>query len=335
MIVEKYQLPIGKDDSFFPMSPERYAELWPQYVLRLEDVFLGPNGAIYDKNFELIPEANYNYTYWNKSVPTPQSPLDSCREIYLKPERPIPSAIKELPAGPNYIYAHCYFNIYVYGHLHDNLQDLSKIENLNIKNDVLITPPLTSHVNHLDHHLTLFGYPKNKRVGLSLGENSQFLHKVPTLYYPSPTAYPSCVSKAGLGFLKKKYQKLGRSEPQLSKLYLSRPQNNRSVINDSGVVRLLKSLGFTILKGDESLEKHVGLFRGADLIVGAHGALFKNIIFCENNPRILEFYAHNRSNQCFLGIASTAGIKDHHFLEERGDASHNINLNLSKIKSLI
>lgn len=335
MIVKRYNLSTSDDDFFYPMEPERYAELWPQYVLQLKNIFLGPNGAIYDNNLKLIPEANYNYCYWNKSVPTPQSPLDSQRDIYLKIERPLPSKIKELPSEKNYVYGHCYFNVYVYGHLHDNLQDLKKIEQINVRDPILLTPRLTKHVNNLNHHLSLFGYTSNNINELGLGDNSDFLYKIDTLYYPSPTAYPSCASKDGLKFIKKKYKELGGNQPSNAKLYLTRPPDKRCVANNHEIIKLLKNKGFIILDGGESLQSHVGLFRGAKIIIGAHGALFKNIIFCENNPRILEFYAHNRSNQCFLGIAKTAGISEYHFLEETGDKIHNIDINPLKIKQLI
>ena len=236
MIAEHYNFPSATDDTFSTFPPEEYKKQWPQYVLKLQDVLLGPYGTIYDEKRKLIAGANYNYSFWNDGVPSPASPLDAQQEKYLKAPS-LPQKVVDLPGDINYIYAHHYFNIYVYGHLHDTLQDLSKIEQLGLSACKLITSPFTSHV---------------------------------------------------------------------------------------------------ILKGDEPLEQHITLFRNAKTIIGAHGALFKNLIFCEDNPVIVEFNPSSLNNPCYAeGLALSAGLTNYNYILSESDEQHNSTIDIDKLKRIL
>jgi capsular polysaccharide biosynthesis protein len=336
MIAERYNFPSATDDTFSTFPPEEYKKQWPQYVLKLQDVLLGPYGTIYDEKRKLIAGANYNYSFWNDGVPSPASPLDAQQEKYLKAPS-LPQKVVDLPGDINYIYAHHYFNIYVYGHLHDTLQDLSKIEQLGLSGCKLITSPFTAHVNNLDKHFALFGYDINSCHQLDLNPKVACMYKVPTLYYPSPTAYPSNISRQGYSFLKSKYAPLKIPYSNKSdKLYLTRPGAHRKVKNETEVVAFLKDRGFFILKGDEPLEQHITLFRNAKTIIGAHGALFKNLIFCEDNPVILEFNPSSLNNPCYAeGLALSAGLTNYNYILSESDEQHNSTIDIDKLKRIL
>ena len=319
-------------DSFSSLDEQSYKDNWPQYILRLENIYLGSGGAVYNANGSLNKHANFTYNFW-KHLHNDERRPDNTRESTEVTEQIDLNKfkIKELREETNYVYGHHYFNIYVFGHNWDTFQDLSKIETLKLQNKVLITPKITDHVKDLDLHLELFGYPQENRISLDLPTDPpcNTLYKVPRLYYPSPTAYPSQVSKEGLEYLRSKYYPLWDTYPPSTKLYLQRPKgNSRIVINEEKVVSSLKSKGFTILDGAEGIKNHVRLFRNARVIIGMHGSLFRNLIFSDKNPAIYEFCPHNREDHNFEGIGKTMGL-DYAWIKTPADDSHNISINLA------
>lgn len=330
---QRIDLNIAEGDTFASMDPQSYKENWPQYILKLENSYIGGGGAIYNANGSLNKDANFNYNFWGNLHNEEARPNNILESQDIKKNINLPDyTVKELPDKGNYIYAHHYFNIYVFGHYWDTLQDLSKIETLNLSHKVLITPKVTDHVKDLDLHLELFGYPKENRISLDLPANRpcNILYKVPLLYYPSPTAYPCQVSKEGLEYLRSKYYPPWDTYAPSTKLYLRRPKGNtRIVINEEEVVSFLKNKDFTILDGTEGIKEHVRLFRNARVIIGMHGSLFKNLIFSDKNPLVYEFCPHNREDHNFEGMGKTMGL-DYKWIKTEAGDNHNIKINLDE-----
>src|SRR5690606_3414725 len=80
--------------------------------------------------------------------------------------------------------------------------------------------------------------------------------------------------------------------PQLIKgkrIYLSRTKNQmRRAGNSEDVENLFKKYGFDIVyPGTLSFLQQVALFASAEVIAGAGGAAFSNILFCNEGTRIL------------------------------------------------
>lgn len=331
-------------DYFGRVSPEDYIRKWPQYCLVLNDVYIGSGGSIFDQNGEIHPLANFNYSFWKNLYNEDFRPNNTVESFSYKQKVDLKEyKIQELPDQDNYIFAHHCHNIYVFGHIWDVFQDLQKIEELNLDDKKLIIPKETKHVNNLDEHLSLFGYDKSKRISLDLpthwtkgfeNNSCNVLYKISKLYYPSPTAYPSQISKRGLTYLRSKYYKLCTDYPDQTKLYLQRPkEDNRSVLNDKEVCAALEAKGFTIINGSESITEHVRLFRNASIIIGAHGSLFRNMIFSDQNPVVYEFCAHNREDHNFEGIGKTMNL-NYNWIKCDADSNFNIKIDLSLIKNL-
>jgi len=322
-------------DYFASVSPEDYARLWPQYCLILNDVYIGGGGAIYNQNGEIHPLANFNYSFWKNLHNNDFRPNNTLESFSYKEKVDFKKyKIKELSDQDGYIFAHHYHNIYVFGHIWDVFQDLQKIEELNLGNSKLIIPKVTGHVNNLDAHLSLFGYDESKRISLDLPshEPCDVLYKISKLYYPSPTAYPSQISKRGLDYLRSKYYKLCTDYPDKTKLYLQRPKGDvRSVLNDKEVCAVLEEKGFTIINGSESIAEHVRLFKNASIIIGAHGSLFRNMIFSDQNPVVYEFCAHNRQDHNFEGIGNTMGL-NYNWIKTEADEDFNLKIDIEELK---
>jgi len=338
MIKSKFASSQIDQDSFGTLPPGRYLSEWPQHVYHLKNVFIGHNGAILNENKMLIPEVNFNYYFWRwimnkKDFPDRINNPQQCSSFDSEKIGADDSNIIRLDPNTNYVYGHHYFNAYVFGHLWDSFQDFRKIEALNLKKTCLIMPKITKHVNNLDYHLNLFGYPKEKRLNIDLSEKLKNILYVPNLYYSSPTSYPSSVSKSGLDYLRSKYYKTYKGNAQKTKLYLKRPENKRSVINNNEIEEYLSSIGFTIIDGTEGIKKHVSLFKKASFIVGAHGSLFRNIIFCNTDVVVYEFCPENRQDHNFEGIGKTMGIK-YNWIKTKADDNFNSFIDLNFIKNL-
>tara|TARA_Y100000592_G_scaffold18799_1_gene28759 strand:- start:14419 stop:15405 length:987 start_codon:yes stop_codon:yes gene_type:complete len=323
---------------FGSVSSLNYSKFWPQYCLELRDVYIGGGGAIYHEDGKLHKLANFNYCFWknlhNNEV-RPNNPIESINyseEINLKQFE-----IKELSTNEDYIFAHHFHNIYVFGHVWDVFQDLEKIELLNLSNPKLIVPQMTNHVNDLKFHLELFGYSEDKILSLNLPGHKpcNVLYKIPKLYYPSPTAYPSQISKGGRDYLNSKYSKLCSNEKEETKLYLKRPSaKSRSVLNDEEIIKFLKDEGFTIVSGKEGIREHIKLFKNASIIIGAHGSLFRNMIFCEKSPVVYELCPSTRIDYNFLGISKTLDM-NYNWLKVEADEYFNISIDIDFLHNIL
>lgn len=338
MIKSKFISQLIDQDTFGELPPDRYLNEWPQLVYHLKDVFIGYNGAILNEDKTLIPEVNFNYYFWRwimnkKNFPDRINHPQQCCSFDSEKINIDGCNIIKLDSNINYVYGHHYFNTYVFGHVWDNFQDFRKIEALDLQKSCLIMPKITNHVNNLDYHLDLFGYPKEKRLNIDLGKKSKNILHVPNLYYSSPTCYPSGVSKSGLDYLRSKYYRTCNENTEETKLYLKRPENKRSVINNNEIEEYLSSIGFTIIDGTEGIKKHVSLFKKASFIVGAHGSLFRNIIFCNTDVVVYEFCPENRQDHNFEGIGQTMGIK-YNWIKTKADNNFNTFIDLNFIKKL-
>lgn len=91
-------------------------------------------------------------------------------------------------------------------------------------------------------------------------------------------------------------------------VYLSRGENGRSIINEEQILNVLKNkYNFIVLNGRESLEQTIYYFTNAKIILGAHGSLMKNMIWCNNNPLLIELCPPTR-HDCFYNNSTTLGF---------------------------
>lgn len=267
-----------------------YQKGFPQYVLALKDVIVGGAGLILDNKFNLIPEANVYPNFSEKYQPGRISRFISdikSREIIDLPDV---RYVFMLPSiSPHYIY----------GHFWDDLAMLRKIEKEGLDKDSVLLIARTNKIINLNLHFELFGYKKLLRC--SPFKNS---YRIKELVYASLDGPPATLPPITCEWLRRKYihenKKLLPTIKGSTKLYLSRINDNRRAKNEEEVIEFMKSRGFTIITGREGILYHIQQFQAAELIVGAHGSTFCNIIFCERKPRIIEFYGSDRKDLTFF-----------------------------------
>ena len=84
------------------------------------------------------------------------------------------------------------------------------------------------------------------------------------------------------------------------KIFIDRSESkfkHCQIINDLEVSKYLESKGFTKHKvGKIPFKKQISLFKNAKIIVGAHGAAFANLIFCQPRAKIIEIKPKNHPN---------------------------------------
>jgi len=90
-------------------------------------------------------------------------------------------------------------------------------------------------------------------------------------------------------------------------IYLKRGAYGRNMLNEKELIDILISKhNFIIIDGTQSHTEMLNYFSNAKIILGIHGSLFKNTIFCKKNPLIIELCPISR-HTCF--VANSLGCK--------------------------
>ncbi|MCL2931421.1 MAG: glycosyltransferase family 61 protein [Trichodesmium sp. MAG_R03] len=94
------------------------------------------------------------------------------------------------------------------------------------------------------------------------------------------------------------------------KIYISREKTwKRNILNEDDVWSFLDSFGFEkIIAEEKSISEIAQIFYEASHIVGPHGTGFTNIIFCQKNTRVMEFYSEHITND-YRNICHQLGFK--------------------------
>lgn len=286
---------------------EFIAHPWTKpHVALVRDVLVGKYGAIMNGAGHVVPRLNptFDYWYYSRNEGWRQDRyLES--DWYVQRIQQVP--VIDLAAG-RYVHALHYFNHYVYGHIYDTLQSLQLVEQYGIDGQLLVNP--TSDAVDWDTHLSLFGFSQGKRLSLDVENN---VYRVPELVVPSLQAEPGRFRPDLKHWLLDRYwnNPAWKMDTVHRKLYLSRKNGNgRCVINEPEILEMVQELGFSVVYGDEPLGEQVRHFSSAVLIVGYHGSLFKNLIFCRSRPRIVEFCPATRPDRSFVENAKAFDVTE-------------------------
>ena len=259
---------------------------------------------------------------------------------------------KSFSDDKNYCCALPHYNCYVDGHLYDVTQRLKDFKDAAITNESLVVLPPSRHILNLyANHFKIHGFNTfeilKKRKGLYFFEK---------LFISLDKTKPAQVSPDKLEWLRKGYYDNILSKDEIlknnkrTKLFLTR--NNRymsqqpgrytgrvGIKNEAEVWGLLKSEGFIILDGwthDEDLKTHMDLFGRASLVVGAHGSLFRNSIFCLYDDVVFhEFAPINRQDTSIKKMSMSCGVKDYNQYIVSANDDYEVEINLDFLKSLL
>lgn len=113
-----------------------------------------------------------------------------------------------------------------------------------------------------------------------------------------------------LFFIRNKLLKLASTNPSLKRIFISRKNaSGRRVYNEGEVYTLLKKYDFSIFYPEEhSLLEQVAIFKNAEFIVGATGAAFTNLLFCNDNCKVICLTNYNINISIFCTIARLLNV---------------------------
>jgi Glycosyltransferase 61 len=93
------------------------------------------------------------------------------------------------------------------------------------------------------------------------------------------------------------------------RLYVSRQDATiRRIVNEADLVKELVPYGFEVVTlGGMSFADQVCLFNEAEIIVGPHGAGFKNAVFAQPGTTLIELFSPSYINGCYWALANACG----------------------------
>lgn len=227
---------------------------------------------------------------------------------------------------------------YPYGHLHDSLSRLFGIRNLLDDSNLIFLCSDWNRVTDFHDHLNAcVGRVIDEKSVVRINEYDQI--KCNKLLFSLPSAPATTFTKDCHEWLSSSYLSYFRIDydpSHLRPLYLSRNHvvpGKRGVKNEVELLEFLGPLNPMILKGTEPLREIVHAFHHASSIIGPHGSLFANTVFCREDCMIIEFCASNRVDKSFLLKQKYAA--DYQQIIVEADENYNIHVDFSCISRLI
>ena len=94
------------------------------------------------------------------------------------------------------------------------------------------------------------------------------------------------------------------------RIYLSREEKNRSILNEKNLLDLLECYGFEVLYSSQQLDVP-RIMNEAAVVLGAHGAAMANCVFCTEKSTLIDLMPQNYAYPYYVGLANSVGFKYH------------------------
>lgn len=101
------------------------------------------------------------------------------------------------------------------------------------------------------------------------------------------------------------------------RLYISRSQSSRKIVNEEEILQVLKNYNFEVIHCENmSFAEQIALFSEAEVVLGPHGAGIYNQIFCRSGTTIIEIYNKDYWHHSSRIISSFMGHTHWHIFGE-------------------
>ena len=101
------------------------------------------------------------------------------------------------------------------------------------------------------------------------------------------------------------------------RLYISRSQSSRKIVNEEEILQVLKNYNFEVIHCENmSFPEQSALFSEAEVVLGPHGAGIYNQIFCRSGTTIIEIYNKDYWHHSSRIISSFMGHTHWHIFGE-------------------
>jgi hypothetical protein len=339
----------------FLTSPLNFLKI-KRPLYEYENVLVCPrSGCVFNLEGEPIIETLHDFLFWNPSTLNVNAKNDDLEKEINKRKSIIVNPLQEkvvhdlsenniLNLGNKITGIHLLsgFGWYPFGHFFDYLQKLFIIKNRKYSSPLVLHSRSYAIKNFTDHF---------NACGISNDMLFECRHDFPTilvkkLVYVAPFI-PTTLTPETSKWIAEEYvnyfihkadcrNEFNIYENQDCFLFLDRHHvrpGSRSIINYSEVMSWIKSKGFKILDGTETLAETVFYFSRAKFILGAHGAQFANTIFAPQDCKIVEFCPKNRINKCFF--IQPKNCKNYYWLESESDEQNNIFVDIDLLESYL
>ena len=199
--------------------------------------------------------------------------------------------------------------------------------------DYFVVPK--SKFKGIEESLKILGINKKKLIS---ADNRTYI-QASNLIIPSLVGPPACPPLKVVEFIRDKYlnsdkfstiKHIDDSDTD-NMIFISRKNANwRKLTNHNEVEFVLNELGFkSINLSDFSFVEQIALFNNAKVVIGPHGSGLSNIIFCNNNTKVIEFFSTNYINLCFCYLCDHLKL-DYYYLRNHNEEEDNFYINNMK-----
>ena len=227
------------------------------------------------------------------------------------------------------VHPHGWYN---FGEFLDAFQKLYIVDDLKLdKSKIKLVLHHHSRVVDMNKYLYKLGYVEDNLF--IINDNDTYWFKK-CLYIP-PMCYPARLTQLTKTWFIERQINKNIINNNKTRLYLNRNNyTQRKVNNNDEVLEILKPYNFIILNGTEDLDTTIELFKNAEIIIGPHGSMFRNNIYCLYKPLIIEFCSKNRRDYSFFDLAQLSSIPYLHILSEC-DKDNNIIIDIDILKKYL
>lgn len=167
--------------------------------------------------------------------------------------------------------------------------------------------------------ISSFVFPTGKLFVRPTGYCTWFSDQKELLSHPGQMAHPT-----SLATLARVVDRIPAPLSNLRRLYISRGDaEHRTIVNESALIDALQKHGFTSVQlGNLPVDEQIGLFRGAEVIVGPHGMGLTHIAMGRNIGRMVELFHPTAGTDAYGFVARASGINYTNIFGKEIPATH-------------
>ena len=298
------------------------------------------NGILFDKDGVVLPETLDERIFWepscisrfmrDKKILNEQVQI-RIRDIKNKHEQAFKCS--DFIDVENCVDLTHPFSFYAFGHLFDTLQRLYPVRSQIRDPNTNFIVSRHDSITDFAKHLSAWSERDIRKEDLIVANGLNI--RINNLTYSLSPTIPTEIYRDAYSWILERYFSLFNMQNIKPKynLYLSRNHikaGSRGVINEKEVIEILTKKEFIVLNGQEPLDLVVEYFANAKIIVGAHGSMFANSIFCNPETKIIEFCPSNRACYNFRNTFKMAENYKHILIE--ADESFNITIDTDALE---
>lgn len=306
-------------------------------VLNLNDVIIFKKyGLIADANRKIIPETTNEHIFWQPKIIN-YNKLDVDERLKFFQEEINNGNIKktiQLNSEIDFIYLCHPFEWYAYGHLFDTLQRLYQLSNRNFVGPFLICSDY-SRITDFRTHIEMLGYRSDLIIPFYGFFDAIYVNKL--VYSESPANITQFTNDTRDWIWRRYIANNHNLKIQMQDyiLFLDRSGvGTRDIINKNELLDFLsKRFEIKIFTGSEKVDEMLNIFNKAKYVLGVHGAMFVNTIFCSPETKIIELIPSTRVVVNMLQMNKFA--KNHVGLILEANNEHAINVDPKLILKML